>query len=58
MPSLLNVLALLILVFFIFSVLGVFLFSGVTEGLVLNNNDNFHDFGSALILLFRIAGGE
>lgn len=45
MTSLLNVLALLVLVLFIFSVLGVFMFREVTEGVVISEFYNFKDFG-------------
>ena len=45
MPSLMNVFALLMLIFFIFSVLGVFLFNKVKEGEILDEYMNFNNFG-------------
>ena len=41
MPSLMNVFALLMLIFFIFAVLGVFIFSEVTEGEIIDEYMNF-----------------
>ena len=58
LPSLINVGALLLLVFFIFSVLGVFLFKKVTSGVTINHYNNFYNFGNAMITLFRSATGE
>lgn len=58
LPSLINVGALLLLVFFIFSVLGVFMFKKVTYGININNYNNFFNFGNAMITLFRSATGE
>lgn len=58
LPSLINVGTLLLLVFFIYSVLGVFLFKSVTKGDVIDEYNNFSDFNSAMVLLFRCATGE
>ncbi|EGR31327.1 hypothetical protein IMG5_112540 [Ichthyophthirius multifiliis] len=58
LPSLINVGALLLLVFFIYSVLGVFIFKEVTEGDVVDKYNNFSNFGFAMITLFRCATGE
>ncbi|KRX08852.1 hypothetical protein PPERSA_08956 [Pseudocohnilembus persalinus] len=58
MPSIINVAALLFLFFFIFSVLGVFLFKDVTEGQVINEYVNFKNFGYAMLTLFRCSTGE
>mmetsp|Transcript_24520 Transcript_24520/g.21693 ORF Transcript_24520/g.21693 Transcript_24520/m.21693 type:complete len:87 (-) Transcript_24520:213-473(-) len=58
LPSLVNVLALLFLVFFIYSVLGVFLYSGIVRGDILGDFANFSNFGNAMILLFRCSTGE
>lgn len=58
LPSLLNVMALLLLVFFMFSVLGVFLFSSITKGSVIGSSTNFWTFSSALTTLFRCSTGE
>lgn len=58
LPSLLNVLALLMLVFFIFSVLGVFLFGKVREGENIDEYMNFWNFGMAMIINLRCSTGE
>ena len=53
MPAMMNILALMFLIIFIFSVLGTFLFNNITNGEVLNDtNVNFIHFGNAFILLF------
>jgi len=57
LPSLLNVGALIMLVLFIYSVLGVFLFSGVKKGPNITNFTNFWYFHNALITLFKCATG-
>ena len=51
LPSLLNVLALLLLVFFIYSVLAVFIFSDVVEGRIVDPYNNFNNFGAAMLTL-------
>ena len=43
--SLMNVFALLMLVLFIFSILGVFLFQNITEGVTINDFRNFTNWG-------------
>jgi len=58
LPSLLNVGALTLLLLFIYSTLGVFLFSNVTTGERITNYTNFWNFHSAVIALFRSATGE
>jgi hypothetical protein len=58
MPSLLNVFALLMLVFFIFSVLGVFLFGKVTQGEQIDDYMNFWNFGMAMVINLRCSTGE
>ena len=58
LPSLINVGALSFLVFFIYSILGCFLFRDMTSGDVLNQYTNFSNFHNAIILLFRCATGE
>ena len=57
-PELANVGALLFLFLFLFSVLGVFLFSGVKLQNELNVHANFQNFGTALLTLFRVVTGE
>ncbi len=58
MAQLVNVFSLLMLIFFIFAVLGNFLFPGVKEGQVIDEYNNFWNFGMAILLLMRIATGE
>ena len=53
-----NVVGLVFLVFFIYSILGVFLFKDVTEGRIFNQFTSFSKFGVAMITLFRCATGE
>ena len=57
LSSILNVVSLLLLFLFIFSVIGVFLFSNVTEGKAINNLNNFNTFISAFLVLIRISTG-
>lgn len=54
----LNVTALLFLVFFIFSILGVFLFGNIKSGWAIDETNNFQDFHHSIELLFRCATGE
>lgn len=58
LPAILNVLSLMLLIFFIYAVVGVYLFSDITQGEVINNYNNFSNFGMAMLLLFRSATGE
>jgi hypothetical protein len=58
LPSLMNVGALLLLVFFIYSVLGVFLFKDIKKGNAIDNYNNFFNFGNAMLTLFRCSTGE
>ena len=58
LPSLLNVGALLLLVMFIYSILGWFLFNGVKEGWKIGEYYNFNNFGSSILTLFRCLTGE
>lgn len=58
LSSLANVFALLLLVFFIYSILGVFIFSDVREGQIINDYANFKDFGHAMMILLYIVTGE
>ena len=54
-----NVFALLMLVFFIYSILGVYLFSNISTGEVIDPEyRNFKNFGNAMIMLLRISTGE
>lgn len=58
LPSLLNVFSLLMLIFFIFAVLGVFIFGNITEGDVIDDYTNFKNFGFGMMILLRISTGE
>jgi hypothetical protein len=58
LPAILNVLALVALVFIIYGVLGVFLFNTVSSGIIVDEYNNFQDFGMALIVLIRASTGE
>lgn len=53
-----NVFSLLMLIYFIYSILGVFLFNGIEQGKVISKYTNFDNFDSAMITLFRISTGE
>ena len=53
LPTMANVSALLLLVYFIFAVMGVFVFVDVPRGDQINEYMNFDNFGQALIILFR-----
>ncbi len=53
-----NVFALFMLVYFIFAILGNFLFSGVTSGYIINEYVDFSDFGHAMLTLIRASTGE
>lgn len=57
-PSLVNVGALLLLIIYAFSILGIGLFPYVKYGKGINANSNFHHFGMAFMTLFRVATGE
>ena len=57
--ALLNVFGLLLLILFMFAVLGVFFFSDLKDGDIIDPTyKNFRDFGTAYLLLFDIATGE
>lgn len=58
LPAMGNVFMLVVLVFMIYGVLGVFLFNGVTEGLIVDEDNNFEDFGRAVLILVRVSTGE
>lgn len=58
LPAVLNVLSLLVLVLFIYAILGSFLFGNVTSGEVINEWFNFKNFGMSILTLIRIATGE
>ena len=57
-PSLMNVFLLLVLIFFMFAILGNFAFKGVIEGDVINDNKNYVTAGNGILFLFALATGE
>lgn len=57
-PVLFNVFMLLMLIFFMFSILGVFMFGNVKSGDVIDDLKNFNNFFNAFLLLFAITTGE
>lgn len=58
LPSLFNVFALFMLVYFIFAILGTYLFSDVTTGSVIDDITNFWNFGRSMLTLIRASTGE
>lgn len=56
--SLANVFLLLVLVLFIFSILGVFFFQDLNSGDIIDGYKNFNNFGQSFLLLFAISTGE
>jgi len=58
-PSLLNVVILLFLIYFMFSIMGWFMFEEVISGDVIDDqNKNFSTFVNGFLLLFAISTGE
>jgi hypothetical protein len=53
-----NVFLLLVLIFFMFAVLGNFLFKDVTGGDVINETKNYGDAMNAFLFLFALSTGE
>ena len=59
LPALFNVFALLLLIYFIFSILGTALFRDITHGeQIINEYYNFSNFGYSMLLLIRMSTGE
>ena len=58
LPSIGNVGSLIMLMFCIFAVIGMNMFSGIIFQKEINENNNFTNFGMALVLLIRCATGE
>ena len=58
LPSLLNVGALLFLVYFIYAVLAYFLFKDIATGNLVDDRVHFRDFGTGILTLFRCSTGE
>jgi voltage-dependent calcium channel L type alpha-1D len=57
-PSVANIGGLILLIFFIYAILGVQLFCFLPEHGDLTEDSNFRSFGNACLLLFRFATGE
>ena len=57
-PSLANVGVLLLLILYIYAILGVEFFSDVAHGEFVNEDANFSSFGFAMLTLFRCITGE
>lgn len=57
-PQMINVTFLLILFFYIYSVMGVELFATVMFNYPLNENVNFRTVGSSMLTLMRVSTGE
>merc|ERR1712196_652129 len=58
MPSLVNVGIILVLLYFIFAIIGMNLFSGIKYGDFLNDDANFDTFLKSMNTLFRASTGE
>lgn len=58
MPSLVNVGIILLLLYFIFAIIGMNLFNGIKHGNFLNDDANFDTFGKSFNTLFRCSTGE
>lgn len=58
LPQMLNILSLIILLYFIFAVLGIQLFSTVRYRTHYNEDFNFRSVGSTFLLLLRCTTGE
>ena len=58
MPTLFNVATLLMLVYFMYAVLGCYLFFKITVGDNIDDYFNFKDFGRAFLTVFKCSTGE
>jgi len=58
LPQITNIMSLIFLLFFIYSALGINLFSGVKHGDQITDKNNFMNFWNALLVLMRCATGE
>lgn len=58
LPQLANVFSLLMLVYFIFAVLGNFLFRNISTGTIIDENTNFNDFSHSFMTMIRMSTGE
>lgn len=57
-PSIVNIGSLLILLFFVYAVVGVQLYAFIPNSGDLNDQANFRSFGTAMLLLLRFSTGE
>ena len=57
-PSILNLGTLYLLIFFIYAIIGVFFYKGVTNGNVVDEYNNFQNVFYAIVTLFRMVTGE
>ena len=58
LPAILNVMGLIMLFFFIYAILGSFLFYTVNNGVEINQFYNFFNFSNSMLILWRISTGE
>ena len=58
LPALVNVGGLLLLLLYLYSVLGVFLFADVKRNGILNDMVNYETFPNAFVTLFIISTGD
>jgi hypothetical protein len=57
-PAIANVASVLMLVMFIYAVLGMQMFTFVMQNDGINNHANFETFGGAILLLFQVLTGD
>jgi hypothetical protein len=57
-PQITNIMAMIFLLLFIYSVLGISLFADVKYGVYYNHDSNFRNFPQSVVLLFRCMTGE
>ena len=57
-PQITNIMAMIFLLLFIYSVLGISLFADVKYGDNYNQDNNFRNFPQSIVLLFRCMTGE
>jgi hypothetical protein len=57
-PQITNIMAMIFLLLFIYSVLGISLFADVKYGVYYNLDSNFRNFPQSVVLLFRCMTGE
>ena len=58
LPAILNVMGLITLFFYIFAILGSFLFYQVNNGVEIDQFYNFFNFSNSMLILWRISTGE